>query len=145
MKGYRLRGEFLIDLTRKSHLIFSPEFFTDNIRNHNYKKALEIKPVFMRQNKENSILSQINVTPFVDVMLVLLVVFMIVALISVRPGFSSGESVRDLQIIRGFLTSQGLFAFFDAPWSILYLAVIFMINSVIGFVALFGIQQQISR
>ena len=36
MKGYRLRGEFLIDLTRKSHLIFSPEFFTDNIRNHNF-------------------------------------------------------------------------------------------------------------
>ena len=39
----------------------------------------------MRQNKENSILSQINVTPFVDVMLVLLVVFMIVAPM-VMPG-----------------------------------------------------------
>lgn len=39
----------------------------------------------MRRNKENSILSQINVTPFVDVMLVLLVVFMVVAPM-VMPG-----------------------------------------------------------
>lgn len=67
-----------------------------------------------------------------------------IALISVKPGVSSGEAMRDLQIIRGFLTGQGVFAFFDAPWSLLYLIAIFLINTVLGFVAVIGIVVLIS-
>ncbi|ABD45646.1 type I secretion system permease/ATPase [Neorickettsia sennetsu] len=62
-----------------------------------------------------------------------------IALISVRPGTSSGETMRDMQIIRGFLTGNGVFAFFDAPWSILYLVAIFLINFTLGIVAIVGI------
>lgn len=62
-----------------------------------------------------------------------------VALISIRPGTSSGEAIRDMQVIKGFLTGQALFTFFDAPWSILYLIVIFMINPYIGIIAIVGI------
>jgi ATP-binding cassette subfamily B protein len=62
-----------------------------------------------------------------------------IALISIRPGTSSGEAVRDMQIIKNFLIGQGLFAFFDAPWSILYLVAIFMINPFIGYIAVIGI------
>lgn len=63
----------------------------------------------------------------------------VIALISVRPGVSSSETIRDMQIIRGFLTGQGVFAFFDAPWSLLYLVAIFLINSILGVVAIIGI------
>lgn len=62
-----------------------------------------------------------------------------IALISIRPTTSSGEAVRDLQTIKNFCTGQSLFSFFDAPWSILYLITIFLINEFIGIIAIVGI------
>lgn len=62
-----------------------------------------------------------------------------IALTTIRNNTSSGEVIRDLNIIKHFISGNGIFAFFDAPWSILYLIVIFMIHPVLGYIAIAGI------
>lgn len=42
----------------------------------------------------------------------------------------------DFTNIRQFLTGNGIFAFFDIPWTPIYIFVIFLINPIIGFVAI---------
>ncbi len=54
------------------------------------------------------------------------------------PGGGSGQAIRDLDGVRDFLSGQGLFAFFDAPWMPLYLAAIFLIDPLLGWVATAG-------
>ncbi|SEW41999.1 ATP-binding cassette, subfamily C [Cognatiyoonia koreensis] len=49
------------------------------------------------------------------------------------------QPVRDLQELRGFVTSPYFTALLDAPWSIMFVAVIFMFHPLLGFVALAGI------
>ena len=46
------------------------------------------------------------------------------------------EAMQDLTNIRQFLTSNGLFAFFDMPWAVLYIAVIFVLNPSLGWLAI---------
>lgn len=55
-----------------------------------------------------------------------------------HPGGSAGQALQDLTAIRQFLTGNGLFAFFDAPWFPVYLAVIFLFDPMLGFFALGG-------
>jgi ATP-binding cassette subfamily C exporter for protease/lipase len=55
-----------------------------------------------------------------------------------RAGGNAGQSLTDLTTLRQFLTGNGVFAFFDAPWFPIYLAVIFMFNTTLGFFALGG-------
>lgn len=55
-----------------------------------------------------------------------------------RGGGNAGQSLADLTNIRQFLTGNGLFAFFDAPWFPLYLIVIFMFEPSLGVFALCG-------
>ncbi len=55
-----------------------------------------------------------------------------------RPGSNVGQSLRDLDTVRDFLTGQGLFAFFDAPWMPIYLVAIYLIHPALGAVALIG-------
>jgi PrtD family type I secretion system ABC transporter len=48
------------------------------------------------------------------------------------------QGMRDFDTVRQFLTGSGIFAFFDAPWAPLFLAIIFLLHPMLGFVALAG-------
>ncbi|MCH4564984.1 type I secretion system permease/ATPase [Halomonas sp. EGI 63088] len=48
------------------------------------------------------------------------------------PGLPSVQPLNDLTSIRQFLTGNGLFAFFDAPWIPLYLGVLFLFHMWLG-------------
>lgn len=52
-----------------------------------------------------------------------------------RSGANAGQYVQDLTQIRQFLTGNGLFAFFDAPWFPVYLFVIFLFDVYLGLFA----------
>jgi ATP-binding cassette, subfamily C, bacterial EexD len=49
---------------------------------------------------------------------------------------SSSQPVRDLTQLRQYLTSNGVFAFFDAPWFPIYVAIMFMFHPWFGIVAI---------
>ncbi|HEY1042802.1 MAG TPA: type I secretion system permease/ATPase [Telluria sp.] len=55
-----------------------------------------------------------------------------------KAGGNAGQALSDLTSLRQFLTGNGVFAFFDAPWFPIYLAVIFMFEPGLGFLALGG-------
>lgn len=55
-----------------------------------------------------------------------------------HPGAASTQALRDLDTIREFLTGNGLFAFFDAPWMPIYFATVFMIHPMLGWIAVAG-------
>lgn len=47
-----------------------------------------------------------------------------------------GQALKDLTAVRQFMTGSGLFAFFDMPWSVIYIAVLFILSPVLGVTAL---------
>ena len=49
-----------------------------------------------------------------------------------------GEALQDIAQLRNFLTGPTLLCFFDAPWSPIYLLVIFLLHPALGAVALAG-------
>lgn len=53
-----------------------------------------------------------------------------------KAGGNAGQAMSDLTNVRQFLTGNGLFAFFDAPWAPIYLIVISMFSIWLG---LFGV------
>jgi ATP-binding cassette, subfamily C, bacterial exporter for protease/lipase len=53
-------------------------------------------------------------------------------------GANAGQALSDLTNLRQFLTGNGLFAFFDAPWFPVYLIVIFFFEPSLGVFALVG-------
>lgn len=55
-----------------------------------------------------------------------------------RADGNAAQALSDLAAVRQFLTGNGLFAFFDAPWFPIYLVVIFLFNSYLGLFALAG-------
>jgi ATP-binding cassette subfamily C exporter for protease/lipase len=54
-------------------------------------------------------------------------------------GVNAGQALNDLTTIRQFVTGNGMFAFFDAPWFPIYLIVIFVFNFWMGLFALVSI------
>ena len=52
-----------------------------------------------------------------------------------RQG-NAGQALNDLTQLRQFATSNGLFAFLDAPWFPIYLLVIYLFHPLLGFFAL---------
>ncbi len=55
-----------------------------------------------------------------------------------QAGGNAGQALQDLTNIRQFLTGSGIFAFFDAPWFPIYLAVIYLFDPMLGTFALGG-------
>ena len=51
-------------------------------------------------------------------------------------GGNPGQALGDLANIRQFLTSRGLFAFFDTPWTPIFILVIFLLSPWLGVFAL---------
>jgi ATP-binding cassette subfamily C protein EexD len=49
---------------------------------------------------------------------------------------ATAQPLNDLQQLRQFMTGQGLFVFFDAPWVPIYVAVMFMFHPLVGVVAI---------
>lgn len=54
----------------------------------------------------------------------------------VNNQFTAG--LRDVSVIRAFLTGPGIVSLFDAPWAPIYLAIIFVFHPVLGIVATLG-------
>lgn len=55
-----------------------------------------------------------------------------------HPGKASSMALNDLTQIRQFMTGNGLFAFFDAPWIFIYIGVLFLFHPMFGYFAIFA-------
>jgi ATP-binding cassette, subfamily C, bacterial exporter for protease/lipase len=51
-------------------------------------------------------------------------------------GGNPGQSLADLASVRQFVTGKGLFAFFDTPWTPIYIIVIYFLHPTLGIFAL---------
>ncbi len=54
------------------------------------------------------------------------------------PGKASSIPLNDLTQIRQFMTGNGVFAFFDAPWIPIYIGILFLFHPVFGYFAIFA-------
>jgi ATP-binding cassette, subfamily C, type I secretion system permease/ATPase len=52
-----------------------------------------------------------------------------------RSGRTTGEGLRDVAALRALFSSQGLLAVFDAPWLLIYVAVIWLAHPALGIAA----------
>ena len=55
-----------------------------------------------------------------------------------HPGKASSMALSDLTSVRQFMTGNGLFAFFDAPWMPIYLIVLYMFHPYFAYFAIFA-------
>lgn len=50
----------------------------------------------------------------------------------------TAHGLRDVAVLRGFLTGNSIIALFDAPWGVFFIALIFLFHPWMGWIALFG-------
>jgi len=55
-----------------------------------------------------------------------------------HPGKATSMPLGDLTQVRQFMTGNGVFAFFDAPWIPIYIAVLFLFHPIFGYFAIFA-------
>jgi PrtD family type I secretion system ABC transporter len=55
-----------------------------------------------------------------------------------RTSAAASQYLRDLGLVKSFLTSTGINSVFDAPWSIIYIGVLFLIHPWMGWLAVIG-------
>ncbi|UTW08488.1 type I secretion system permease/ATPase [Pseudomonas benzenivorans] len=55
-----------------------------------------------------------------------------------RAGGNPAQALQDMAQVRQFLTGNGLFAFFDSPWTPIYLFVIYLVHPLLGLITLIG-------
>jgi len=53
-----------------------------------------------------------------------------------RPDPKAQQAFTDLNQLRQFLTGNGVFAFFDTPWTVFFIAVLFLMHPMLGWTAL---------
>ena len=51
-------------------------------------------------------------------------------------GGVSAQELRDLATVRGYFAGQGIMPLFDAPWAPVFLAIVFVIHPVLGWIGL---------
>jgi PrtD family type I secretion system ABC transporter len=61
-----------------------------------------------------------------------------ISVAAVRPMVGGSQNLRDLGTVKGFLTSAGINTLFDAPWSIIYVIVVFIIHPYLGYLTVAG-------
>jgi len=57
---------------------------------------------------------------------------------AMKASVGGSQNLRDLQTVKQFLTSSGINTLFDAPWSIIYIIVLFWIHPWMGWLAVIG-------
>lgn len=55
-----------------------------------------------------------------------------------KPGGGQETALRDVDVLREFLTSSGILAFFDAPWTPIFLVACFILHPWFGWIGLIG-------
>lgn len=55
-----------------------------------------------------------------------------------KPGKASSTLLNDLSQIKQFMTGNGVFALFDAPWMPIYIFILFLFNPLFGYFAIFA-------
>lgn len=57
---------------------------------------------------------------------------------AMKASVGGAQNLRDLQTVKTFLTSVGINTLFDAPWSIIYIIVLFLIHPWMGWLSVVG-------
>lgn len=57
----------------------------------------------------------------------------------IQANSKGSQILRDFQTVKTFLTSTGINTLFDAPWSIIYIIIIFLIHPYLGILTLCGV------
>lgn len=55
-----------------------------------------------------------------------------------RLGAQGNQALADLALLRGFVSSQALTAFLDAPWSVLFVIIIYLMDPLLGWISITG-------